>query len=285
MYPIDTELSDSNSNSVFLLASKSVASTSPSSQDPVDEAESYANKARLQQEAHPVEVLQELEEATSKSGSMIMNEMYPKPHMDPSVNGKGFSLFNKQTPDDKLLEALDSPKDRIFLLRLEQDLITFVKDSKEPYIDLPPCNSFCRLLTHKLADYYYMTHQYDNVTQSVRIFRTPFCRLPQPLTSIPNPPTPENTPPAAMPVAKIMRGGGDAGTGGSPSKPTSPSGARDSSKNQKDKQLKVTLSKYYTTLREYLARSLGLLQMSLTNCYGDKLLTEKDRLMILPLLI
>jgi len=34
-----------------------------------------------------------------------------------------------QEPDEKLFEALESPKDRLFLLRLEQDVITFVKDS------------------------------------------------------------------------------------------------------------------------------------------------------------
>lgn len=46
------------------------------------------------------------------------------------------NIFYRQTPDDKLLEALESPKDRIFLLRLEQTVIEFVKDSKyiEPQI-------------------------------------------------------------------------------------------------------------------------------------------------------
>lgn len=33
-------------------------------------------------------------------------------------------------PDDKLLEALASPKDRLFVLKIEQDIIDFVKDSK-----------------------------------------------------------------------------------------------------------------------------------------------------------
>ncbi|CAI4212972.1 unnamed protein product [Parascedosporium putredinis] len=33
-------------------------------------------------------------------------------------------------PDEKLLEAMQSPKDRIFLLRLEKDVIDFVRDSK-----------------------------------------------------------------------------------------------------------------------------------------------------------
>ncbi len=34
-----------------------------------------------------------------------------------------------QEPDEKLFEALESPKDRLFLLRLEQEVITFVRDS------------------------------------------------------------------------------------------------------------------------------------------------------------
>lgn len=33
-------------------------------------------------------------------------------------------------PDDKLLEALASPKDRLFVLKVEQDLIDFIKDPK-----------------------------------------------------------------------------------------------------------------------------------------------------------
>ncbi len=38
--------------------------------------------------------------------------------------------YKYQEPDEKLFEALESPKDRLFLLRLEQEVITFVKDSK-----------------------------------------------------------------------------------------------------------------------------------------------------------
>ena len=38
--------------------------------------------------------------------------------------------YKYQEPDEKLFEALESPKDRLFLLRLEQEVITFVKDSQ-----------------------------------------------------------------------------------------------------------------------------------------------------------
>ena len=45
-----------------------------------------------------------------------------------SLNGASFA-FEYQEPDDKLFEALESPKDRMFLLRLEQEVIAFVRDS------------------------------------------------------------------------------------------------------------------------------------------------------------
>jgi hypothetical protein len=67
---------------------------------------------------------------SGSSGQQIVGEANSKPLTGPSITGEGFDRFYKQTPDEKLLEALESPKDRIFLLRLEQDLVKFVKDSK-----------------------------------------------------------------------------------------------------------------------------------------------------------
>ncbi|KAK6584150.1 hypothetical protein PZA11_003880 [Diplocarpon coronariae] len=162
-----------------------------------------------------------------------------------------FNLFYRQTPDEKLLEALESPKDRMFLLRLEQDVIEFVKDSKEPFIDLPPCNSFCRMLTHKLADYYHMTHQVDAVAGAVRIFRTPFCRIPPSLTSISNPPTTGNSPPSTMPAMKIMRRGGGGDSGPSPSKAASETGSdgKDKSLSAKEKQTREEREAAYNEAR------------------------------------
>ncbi|OLN82228.1 R3H domain-containing protein 2 [Colletotrichum chlorophyti] len=134
-----------------------------------------------------------------------------------------------QAPDEKLLEAMASPKDRLFLLRLESELIKFVQNSKEPYMDFPPSNSFCRMLTHKLADYYRMTHQYESRIGSVRIFRTPYARVPESLASIAAPETnAETPPPPAVLPRKIMRRGEDgelATASASPSKPTSETGS------------------------------------------------------------
>lgn len=67
---------------------------------------------------------------SGSSGQLITDGMKLPIHSASSGGPDGFGLFYRQAPDDKLLEALESPKDRLFLLRLEQDVIAFVKDSK-----------------------------------------------------------------------------------------------------------------------------------------------------------
>lgn len=94
-------------------------------------------------------------------------------------------------------------------------------------MDLPPCNSFCRMLTHKLADYYHMTHSFEAVAGGVRIYRTPFCRVPPALSSIVVNPSNNSPAPALLP-RKIMRRDRDGELGnlsGGPSKATSEVGS------------------------------------------------------------
>jgi hypothetical protein len=94
-------------------------------------------------------------------------------------------------------------------------------------MDLPPGNSFCRMLTHKLADYYHMTHSYEPSITAVRIFRTPFCRVAPSLASIVESSTAVKTPPPAIIPRKIMRreDGDKAASSASPSKPVSEVGS------------------------------------------------------------
>jgi len=96
-------------------------------------------------------------------------------------------------------------------------------------MDLPPSNSFCRMLAHKLADYYHMTHSFEAVGGAVRIFRTPFCRVPPSLASIASATVSNSeTPPPALLPKKIMRRGEDgeaALSSAGPSKPTSEAGS------------------------------------------------------------
>ncbi|KAI9886781.1 MAG: hypothetical protein M1823_001424 [Watsoniomyces obsoletus] len=121
------------------------------------------------------------------------------------LNGSQVPLGLPLEPDVLLVEALDDPRDRMFVLHLEQDFITFINNLEKTEIELAPCNSFRRLLTHKLADYYALRHHVGQDFSSVRIIRTPSCRLPPPLTDMSNPPTTGNTPPPMGPSFRIMR--------------------------------------------------------------------------------
>ncbi|KAH0558914.1 hypothetical protein GP486_004463 [Trichoglossum hirsutum] len=74
--------------------------------------------------------------APAESGSSNMAATFEKEggrqqFMNP-VGGfpvPGISFGFASDPDEKLLEALETPKDRLFLLRLEQEVIEFVKDA------------------------------------------------------------------------------------------------------------------------------------------------------------
>lgn len=115
-------------------------------------------------------------------------------------------------PDHKLLEALENPRDRIWVLKLEQDVIDFVKDPKESALNLPQCNSFYRMLAHKIADYYLLGHSVDDTSAAVKLHKTPYCRIPQPLTGVVTPSTAASTPPPSAGMQmKILRRGIDPG--------------------------------------------------------------------------
>jgi hypothetical protein len=53
-----------------------------------------------------------------------------QPVANPSISVDALNAIYRKAPDDKLLEAMQSPKDRLFLLRLEKDVVTFIQDSK-----------------------------------------------------------------------------------------------------------------------------------------------------------
>jgi len=72
------------------------------------------------------------EEGPQMTRSPLASALPAPVHLPPpqliATNGPSFD-YQYQEPDEKLFEALESPKDRLFLLRLEQEVITFVRDS------------------------------------------------------------------------------------------------------------------------------------------------------------
>ncbi|KAL7273984.1 hypothetical protein RUND412_003145 [Rhizina undulata] len=81
-------------------------------------------------------------------------------------------------PDQRLLDALETPRDRLFVIKLEQDIVNFIRENNCEIFDLPPINAYHRLLTHKMAEYYRLTHVADATGSSVRLYRGQFARIP-----------------------------------------------------------------------------------------------------------
>ena len=62
------------------------------------------------------------------ASSIPISTTTPGPEVLPT-SGAPF-VYKYQGPDEKLVEAMDSPKDRLFLLQLEQRVISFIRDSQ-----------------------------------------------------------------------------------------------------------------------------------------------------------
>ena len=69
-------------------------------------------------------------------------------------------------------------KDRTVLLRIEKDLIEFVKDKQKASHKFPNMSSYNRMLVHRVAAYFGMEHNVDQSGLSVIITRTKNMRIP-----------------------------------------------------------------------------------------------------------
>ncbi|EAT87801.2 hypothetical protein SNOG_05410 [Parastagonospora nodorum SN15] len=172
----------------------------------------------------------------------------PAGNIVPRANGEAHP---PAIPDDKLLEALNSPRDRLFIVKLEQDFIDFIKETRLTYYseseyDLPNCNTFYRMLAHRLADYYLLGHTVDSTMTGVKITPTEMQLLtfysPPPISQMVDPAKGASTPPVELPVRKIMRrddgksGNNTAGNSQSASKTTSENGGSEGSNDGNDKE-------------------------------------------------
>ncbi|KAG0168307.1 R3H domain-containing protein 1 [Apophysomyces sp. BC1034] len=80
--------------------------------------------------------------------------------------------------DEFILGLLKKPQERIFLLKLEQDLEAFINNYQLYRLDLPQMNSYQRLMVHKVAPYFKLSHFYDPNRQSVFLCKNPYTELP-----------------------------------------------------------------------------------------------------------
>uniref|UniRef100_A0A3Q3G0F0 R3H domain-containing protein n=1 Tax=Kryptolebias marmoratus TaxID=37003 RepID=A0A3Q3G0F0_KRYMA len=65
-----------------------------------------------------------------------------------------------------------NPRDRIMLLKLEQDILDFISNNESQKRKFPPMTSYHRMLLHRVAAYFGMDHNVDPSGKSVVINKT-----------------------------------------------------------------------------------------------------------------
>ncbi|XP_057675116.1 R3H domain-containing protein 1-like isoform X2 [Corythoichthys intestinalis] len=78
-----------------------------------------------------------------------------------------------------LVNTLKSnPRDRIMLLKLEQDILDFISNNESQKRTFPPMTSYHRMLLHRVAAYFGLDHNVDLTGKSVVINKTTNTRIP-----------------------------------------------------------------------------------------------------------
>ncbi|XP_035486603.1 R3H domain-containing protein 2 isoform X8 [Scophthalmus maximus] len=73
----------------------------------------------------------------------------------------------------------NNPRDRMMLLKLEQDILEFINDDNNQYKRFPQMTSYHRMLLHRVAAYFGMDHNVDQTGKAVIINKTGNTRIPE----------------------------------------------------------------------------------------------------------
>ena len=79
--------------------------------------------------------------------------------------------------DSFILNSINQPKDRIFLLKLDKELENFIKNASKTTLTFPKFNTYQRLIIHKTSHYFGLTHVTNNLGQIV-LYKTVCSKIP-----------------------------------------------------------------------------------------------------------
>ncbi|XP_062434264.1 R3H domain-containing protein 1 isoform X7 [Rhea pennata] len=72
----------------------------------------------------------------------------------------------------------NNPRDRMMLLKLEQEMLDFIGNNEVPRKKFPPMTSYHRMLLHRVAAYFGLEHNVDQSGKSVIVNKTSNTRIP-----------------------------------------------------------------------------------------------------------
>ncbi|XP_059520213.1 cAMP-regulated phosphoprotein 21 isoform X11 [Myotis daubentonii] len=73
----------------------------------------------------------------------------------------------------------NNSRDRMILLKMEQEIIDFISDNNNHYKKFPQMSSYQRMLVHRVAAYFGLDHNVDQTGKSVIINKTSSTRIPE----------------------------------------------------------------------------------------------------------
>ncbi|XP_073793472.1 R3H domain-containing protein 1 isoform X3 [Danio rerio] len=133
----------------------------------------------------------ELSQAFHKEETSIKNEdsqkSCDKPEKTERLSKKTLSRDPSQEYTDStgidlhefLVNTLkNNPRDRMMLLKLEQDILDFISNIESQKRKFPPMTSYHRMLLHRVAAYFGLDHNVDQTGKSVIINKTSNTRIP-----------------------------------------------------------------------------------------------------------
>uniref|UniRef100_A0A671NHL8 R3H domain containing 1 n=1 Tax=Sinocyclocheilus anshuiensis TaxID=1608454 RepID=A0A671NHL8_9TELE len=133
----------------------------------------------------------ELTQSFEKDETSIKNEdsakISEKPEKTDPLSRKTLSRDSSQDYTDStgvnlhefLVNTLkNNPRDRMMLLKLEQDILDFISNIESQKRKFPPMTSYHRMLLHRVAAYFGLDHNVDQTGKSVVINKTSNTRIP-----------------------------------------------------------------------------------------------------------
>ncbi|KAF9572253.1 R3H domain-containing protein 1 [Mortierella alpina] len=80
--------------------------------------------------------------------------------------------------DEFLVSALKNRQDRIFLLKLDRELCSFINNPNQDRLEFPSMNSYYRMVIHRVANYFKITRMVDPMQKTIVLYKTDQSAIP-----------------------------------------------------------------------------------------------------------
>ncbi|KAF9941800.1 R3H domain-containing protein 1 [Mortierella alpina] len=80
--------------------------------------------------------------------------------------------------DEFLVNALKNRQDRIFLLKLDRELCSFINNPGQDKLEFPSMNSYYRMVIHRVANYFKITRMVDPMQKTIVLYKTEQSAIP-----------------------------------------------------------------------------------------------------------